>query len=165
VVRIAATAAVLADARWTVRASRERRAGMPELVEARAGERAGEHVLELPAGGEWKVVAGVEKDGLRLDLVRTLAVPPGASDLVWNVANGSVRGRLRPEFTSDTRIQLAGRLADGTSVLTTIGVAGDGAFEFPFAITGRYGLMIVGNRDRRTIVTVTAGQSVAADEF
>lgn len=164
-VRIAASAAVFADASWNVRASRERRAGMAEVVEARSGERPGEHVLDLPDGGDWRVSAGVEAKDLRLGLVRTLAVPPGSSDLVWNVTGGSVRGRLRPEFVPEARVQLAGRVADGTSILATIGIADDGAFEFPFAITGRFGLMIDGIRDRRTIVTVTAGQAVDAGEF
>ncbi len=164
VVHVSATAPGLANATWRVSASRSPRMDA-ELVQARAGERPGEHVLELPSGGEWTIRADGVAGDLRLRLARTVKATSAASDLAWNVTDGAVRGRLTPDVPPGARIQLAGRTADGTSITATIAVAADGAFEFPFAITGRFGLMIEGQRDRRTIVTVTAGQTNEAGEF
>lgn len=164
VVRVSATAPGLADATWRVSASRSPLMDA-ELVEARGGERPGEHILELPSGGEWTICAEGVAGDLRLRLARTVKATSAASELAWIVTDGAVRGRLKPEFPSDSRVKLAGRLADGTAIGATIGVAADGAFEFPFAITGRYGLAIDGRGDRRTIVTATAGQTVDAGEF
>ncbi len=165
VVSIAATAARLIDASWKVSASRERVAGEPQLVEARVGELPSEHVLELPTGGEWTVSARTVVGELNLGLVHTLTVPAGTSALVWSVPDGAVRGRLKPEFPPEARVRLAGRLADGPALGATIGVHADGAFEFPFAITGRYELVLDSNSERRTSVTATAGQTVDVGEF
>jgi len=165
VVSIAAAAARLIDASWKVSASRERVAGEPQRVEARVGELSSEHVLELPAGGEWTVRASTVAGELSLGLVNTLTVPAGTSALVWSVPDGAVRGRLKPEFPPEERVRLAGRLADGTALGATIGVDADGAFECPFAITGRYELVLDSSSERRTSVTATAGQTVDVGEL
>jgi len=164
VVRVSSTAPAVTQAVWQVSASRSPLTDV-DVVHAEESQRPGEHVLALRPGGEWTVrVDGVAGD-LSLRLARTVKVTNDTNELAWTVTDGSVRGRLRRDFPADARIKLAGRLTDGTAVAASIGVTANGAFEFPFAITGRYGLVIGGNRDRRTIVTATAGQTVDAGEF
>lgn len=165
VVSTAAAAAPFAGAAWRVRASRPDVTGGLQVYEARAGELPGEHVLDLPEGGEWTVSARTEAGGMILGLERKMTVPAGTSDFVWRVPNGALRGRLRPGFSPDARVELVSSLADGTAVRATIGVGAEGAFEFRFGITGKSTLGIEGEPARRIDVAVVAGQTVDAGEL
>jgi hypothetical protein len=165
VVRIQAQGNAFADATWTVSASRVVTTPTSAPVAGRAGEHPGEHVLDLPAGGEWRIGANGVAGDVQLGLGRTVNVGGAVGEVAFSVTAGTVHGRIQPDIPADARVQLAGRLGDGTQILATAGVAEDGEFAFPFAIAGRFGLMLVDHRDRRTIVTVAAGETVDAGAF
>jgi hypothetical protein len=154
VVRIETQSDDLTRAAWTVNANRVESIPTAAPIAGRDGERANEFLLDLPASGEWRIGANGVAGDVQIGLGRTVTLAGALSEVVFTVTDGAVHGRILPDIPPDARVQIAGRLSDGTQLLATAGVAEDGVFVFPFAIGGRFGLMLVDHRERRTIVTV-----------